>query len=354
MPHPSRYFKLPKTSMEEMMKEWMARQIEANKRMKNQVNSNEIHVDPNKIEAVKNWKVPKTPSGIRSFLGLAGGGSSYVVADALSRKERVKPKGVRAMTMTIQSGVRGIILASQGKALKQENVLAERLHGLYQQMKRKEDESLYFIDRICVSLVGGDVRTLMMDEAHASRYLVHSGEDKTYYDLRDMYGGHVIVNMMTKSAHFLAMREDYSTERLAKLYIDEIVARHRVPVSIILDQDGHGQSERTIQTLEDMLRACVLDFGGNWDVYLPLAEFSYNNTYHSSIRYAPFEALYERKCRSPVLWAEIRESSLIGPDLVQGTTGKVVLIKEKLKAARDRQKSYADNRRKPLEFEVGD
>ncbi|GJW09381.1 putative reverse transcriptase domain-containing protein, partial [Tanacetum coccineum] len=99
---------------------------------------------------------------------------------------------------------------------------------------------------------------------------------------------------------------------------------------------------------------CVIDFGGNWDVHLPLVEFSYNNSYHSSIRCAPFEALYGRKCRSSVLWAEIGESSLIGPELVQETTDKVVLIKEKLKAAKDRQKSYADNRRKPLEFEVGD
>ncbi|GKF12672.1 putative reverse transcriptase domain-containing protein, partial [Tanacetum coccineum] len=121
-----------------------------------------------------------------------------------------------------------------------------------------------------------------------------------------------------------------------------------------LSSQTDGQSERTIQTLEDMLRACVIDFGGSWDVYLPLAEFSYNNSYHLSIRCAPFEALYGRKCRSSVLWAEIGESSLIGPELVQETTDKVVLIKEKLKAARDRQKSYADNRRKPLKFEVGD
>ncbi|GKC27748.1 putative reverse transcriptase domain-containing protein [Tanacetum coccineum] len=164
----------------------------------------------------------------------------------------------------------------------------------------------------------------------------------------------VIVDRLTKSAYFLALREDYSTERLARIYIDEIVARHGFPVSIISDRDGRftsrcwqtvqkalgtrldmstayhpqtdGQSERTIQTLEDMLKACVIDFGGSWDVHL----------------------------LSPILWAEIGESSLIGPELVQETTDKVVLIKEKLKAARDRQKSYADNRRKPLEFEVGD
>ncbi|GJT46767.1 putative reverse transcriptase domain-containing protein, partial [Tanacetum coccineum] len=114
-----------------------------------------------------------------------------------------------------------------------------------------------------------------------------------------------------------------------------------------------GQSERTIQTLKDMLRACVIDFGGNWDIHLPLVEFSYNNSYHSSIRCAPFEALYERKCRSPVLWAKIGESSLIGPELVQETTDKVVMIKEKLKATRDRQKSYADNRRKLAPRYVG-
>ncbi|GKC58894.1 putative reverse transcriptase domain-containing protein [Tanacetum coccineum] len=100
-----------------------------------------------------------------------------------------------------------------------------------------------------------------------------------------------------------------------------------------------GQSERTIQTLEDMLTACVVDFGGSRYVHLPLAEFSYNNSYHTSIRCASFEKLYGRKCRSPVLWAEIRKGSLIGPELVQETTDKVVVIKEKIQAAKDRQKS---------------
>ncbi|GKE45167.1 putative reverse transcriptase domain-containing protein [Tanacetum coccineum] len=115
-----------------------------------------------------------------------------------------------------------------------------------------------------------------------------------------------------------------------------------------------GQSERTIQTLEDMLRACVIDFGGSWDAHLLLAEFSYNNSYHTSIRCSSFEALYGRKCRSPVLWAEIGEGGLIRPELVQEITDKVVVIKERLQAARDRQKSYADNMHKPLEFEIRD
>nr|GEZ93569.1 putative reverse transcriptase domain-containing protein [Tanacetum cinerariifolium] len=103
-----------------------------------------------------------------------------------------------------------------------------------------------------------------------------------------------------------------------------------------------------------MLRACVLDLGGSWDIHLPLIEFSYNNSYHSSVRCASFEALYGRKCRSPIMWAEVGEGQLIGPELVQKTTKKISQIKDRLKAARDRQKSYANKRRKPLEFSVGD
>ena len=166
------------------------------------------------------------------------------------------------------------------------------------------------------------------------------------------------------------------------MYVDEVGSLHGVPLSIVSDRDSRfisrfwtsfqeamgtrlklstayhpqtdGQSERTIQTLEDMLRSCVIDFGGNWDNHLPLIEFSYNTSYHSSIEAAPFEALYGRKCRTPVCWAEIGESQLSGPEIVQETTDKISQIKERLKTARDRQKSYADNRRKPLEFQDGD
>nr|GEU96854.1 hypothetical protein [Tanacetum cinerariifolium] len=91
-----------------------------------------------------------------------------------------------------------------------------------------------------------------------------------------------------------------------------------------------------------------------WDTHLPLVEFSYNNSYHTSIKCVPFEALYGRKCRSPVIWTEVGESQLIGPEIVQKTTEKIIQIKERLKTARSRQKSYADKRRKPLEFKVGD
>ncbi|GJT69603.1 putative reverse transcriptase domain-containing protein [Tanacetum coccineum] len=118
----------------------------------------------------------------------------------------------------------------------------------------------------------------------------------------------VIVDRLTKSAHLLPIKETDKMEKLTSLYIKEIVSRHRVPVLIISDRDSRftsRQSERTIQTLEDMLRACVINFGNGWDNHLPLAEFSYNNNYHTSIKAALFEALYGRKCRSPVCWAEL-------------------------------------------------
>ncbi|GKD43215.1 putative reverse transcriptase domain-containing protein [Tanacetum coccineum] len=178
------------------------------------------------------------------------------------------------------------------------------------------------------------------------------------------------------------MRETDPMEKLARIYLKEVVTRHVIPVSIIFDRDPRfasnlwrslqkalgtildmstayhpqtdGQSERTIQTLEDMLRACVIDFRNGWVKHLPLVEFSYNNSYHASIKAAPFEALYGRKCRSPVCWAEVGEVQLTGLKIVQETTEKIIQIKLRIQVARDRQKSYADLKRKPMEFQVGD
>ncbi|GJW28080.1 hypothetical protein Tco_0044955 [Tanacetum coccineum] len=103
-----------------------------------------------------------------------------------------------------------------------------------------------------------------------------------------------------------------------------------------------------------MLRSCIIDFGGSWDDLLPLVEFSYNNNYHSSIKMAPFEALYGRKCRSPVCWNEVGENQFTGPDIIQQTSDKVTQIRKRIEAAQDRQKCYTDIRRKPVEFQVGD
>ncbi|GKA12034.1 putative reverse transcriptase domain-containing protein [Tanacetum coccineum] len=215
----------------------------------------------------------------------------------------------------------------------------------------------------------GDVRTLIMDEAHKSRYSVHPGADKMYYDLRDMPSsllqqpkipewkweriamdfitklprtgnGHdaiwVIVDRLTKSAHFLPICEDFKMDRLARLYLNEIIARHdalgtRLDMSMAYHLQTDGQSEHTIQTLKDMLRSCAMEFRGSWDIHLPVVKFSYNNSYHSSVRYAPFEALYERKCRSPILWAEVGERHMIVPEIVQETTENISQIKDRLK-----------------------
>ncbi|GJT29351.1 putative reverse transcriptase domain-containing protein [Tanacetum coccineum] len=191
----------------------------------------------------------------------------------------------------------------------------------------------------------------------------------------------VIVDRLTKSAIFTPMRND-SMEKLARMYLKEVVTRHGIPVSIICDRDPRfasnfwrslqkalgtnldmstayhpqtdGQSERTINTLRYATCFVRSTLGNGWVRHLPLVEFSYNNSYHASIKAAPFEALYGRKCRSPVCWAEVGQVQLTGPEMVQETTEKVIQIKQRMQAARDRQKSYADLKRKPMEFQVGD
>ena len=161
----------------------------------------------------------------------------------------------------------------------------------------------------------------------------------------------VIVDRLTKCSHFLPFRTGYSLEKMARLYIQEIVRLHGVPLSIISDRDTRfvskfwenlhkvlgtklkfstayhpqidGQFERTIQTLEDMLRACVLEFEDDWDKYLPLAEFAYNNSYQATIQMAPYEALYGRRCRSPLHWGKVGEKPTLGPELVQQAVDKI-------------------------------
>nr|GEY74241.1 reverse transcriptase domain-containing protein [Tanacetum cinerariifolium] len=119
-----------------------------------------------------------------------------------------------------------------------------------------------------------------------------------------------------------------------------------------LEKDG--QSERTIQTLEDMLHTCVIDFGKGWVKHLPLVKFSYNKSYHASIKVAPYKVLYSRKCRSSVCWVEVGEAQLTGLEMIQETKEKIILIKQRIQAAQDRQKNYTDRKQKPMEFEVGD
>ncbi|GJT17210.1 putative reverse transcriptase domain-containing protein [Tanacetum coccineum] len=265
----------------------------------------------------------------------------------------------------------------------------------------------------------GDLRTVIMHESHKSKYSIHPGSDKMYQDMKKLYWwpnmkadiatyvskcltcakvkaehqrpsgllvqpkipewkwdnitmdfvtklpktsqGYdtiwVIVDRLTKSAIFTPMRETDPLDKLARLYLKEVVMRHGIPVSIICDRDPRfasnfwrslqnalgtnldmstayhpqtdGKSERTIQTLEDMF-------------------------YHASIKAAPFEALYGRKCRSPVCWTEVGEAQILGPELIQETTEKIIQIKQRMQAAHDRQKNYTDLKRKPMEFQDGD
>ena len=305
------------------------------------------------------------------------------------------------------------------------------------------DDCLMFRDRVCVPRNDELIQTILC-EAHSGDLSVHPGSVKMYNDLKKLYwwpgmkkdisefvskclicqqvkAEHqvpsgllqpitipewkwdsitmdfvtglpltpkkkdaiwVIVDRLTKSAHFIPIRIDYSLDRLAELYVAEIVRLHGVPKSIISDRDPRftsrfwiklqealgtklnfstafhpqtdGQSERVIQILEDMLRCCILELKGSWEKYLPLVEFAYNNSYQSSIRMAPYEALYGRKCRTPLYWTELGENRIHGVDLVKETEEKVKIIRDCLKAASDRQKSYADLKRKEIEFQVGD
>ncbi|GKF84094.1 putative reverse transcriptase domain-containing protein, partial [Tanacetum coccineum] len=155
----------------------------------------------------------------------------------------------------------------------------------------------------------------------------------------------VIVDRLTKSAIFTSMRETDLMDKLARIYLKENALGTNLDMSTAYHLEIDGQSERTIQTLKDMLRACVIYLGKGWVNHLSLVEFSYNNSYHASIKAAPFEALYNRKCHSPVCWTEVGEAQILSPELIQETTERIVQIKQRMQAARDRQKSYADLKR---------
>ncbi|GKB09234.1 putative reverse transcriptase domain-containing protein, partial [Tanacetum coccineum] len=320
-------------------------------------------------------------------------GKANVVADALSRKERIEPLRVQALVMTIGLDLPKRILEAQIEALKPENLENEDVGGMIrkdipkEKLELRADGTLCLNGKSCLPCYRG-LRSVIMYESHKSKYSIHPGSEKMYQDIKKLYwwpnmkaniatyvskcltcarvkAEHqrpsgllvqpaipewkwdnimmdfitklpkssqgfdtiwVIVDRLTKSAHFLPTRENDLLDKFARLYLNRIVARHEIPVSIIRDRDGgftsnfrrsfqkafqkalgteismstayhpktDGQRERAIQTLEDMLRACVIDFGKGWVKHLPLAEFSYNNSYHASIKAAPYEALYAK------------------------------------------------------------
>ncbi|GKA86123.1 putative reverse transcriptase domain-containing protein [Tanacetum coccineum] len=394
-----------------------------------------IHVDPAKIESIKDWASPKTSTEIRQFLGLAGyyrrfieGFSKIVKSMTKLTHKGIKfdwgekeenafqlikhklcsapildlPKGSEDFVVYCDASHKGFsaVLMQREKieALKPENLENEDVGGMIrkdipkEKLEPRADGVLCLNDRSWLPCYG-DLRSVIMHESHKSKYSIHPGSDKMYQDMKKLYwwpnmkadiatyvnkclacasvkaehqrpsglliqptrpewkwdnimmdfitelskSSHgfdtiwVIMDRLTKSAHFLPIRENDPLDKLARLYLNRIVARHGIPISIICDRDGRftsnfwksfqkalgtdismstayhpetdGQSERTIQTLEDML---------------------------------------------------LGEAQLTGPELIQETTEKIVLIKQRIQAAQDRQKSYANLKQKPMEFEVGD
>ncbi|GJX77356.1 putative reverse transcriptase domain-containing protein [Tanacetum coccineum] len=383
-----------------------------------------------KVESVKNWKTPESSTEIRSFLGLAGyyrrfienfskiakpltlltqknkayvwgdkqdeafqilkeklcnalvlalpdGPDDFVVycdaskQDALSRKERLKPRQVRAMSITIHSGLKTKILDAQSEASKGSQSPTEWLKRIRKTTLSNEDDLLKF-----TSLIEYGFHQLTIAE-YVSRCLtcskikaehqkpsgflqqpeilgvemgkVNNGLYHKFLKASSRYDSIWVIWIgLTSRLTFLPIREGLQNKKLQKIMVNEIVARHGVPVSIISDRDGRFTSHLW-QAFQEALGLRGLDMSTAYhpqtSVRLP----------HGSINvWPPFEALYGRKCRSPVIWTEVGESQLIGPEIVQETTEKIVQIKERLKTARSRQKSYADKRRKPLEFQVGD
>ncbi|KAK2409545.1 hypothetical protein QL285_044961 [Trifolium repens] len=363
-------------------------------------------------------------------------GKANVVADALSRNIKL---GMLKLTNDfldkLKEGQRG--------DLSLVNRLALINQGKETDFKIDEKRVIRFRDRVCVPDLP-ELKKMILEEGHKSGLSIHPGATKMYQDLKKLFwwpsmkkevaefvyacltcqkskvehqrpsgllqpmfipewkwdsiamdfvsglprttkGNDsiwVIVDRLTKSAHFIAFKTGTLVPRLAEIYVDQIVRLLGIPSCIVSDRDPRftsrfweslqealgtklrissayhpqtdGQSERTIQSLEDLLRACVLEGGGNWDSYLPLIEFTYNNSFHASIGMAPFEALYGRRCRTPLCWHESGESVVLGPKIVQQTTEKIKMIQEKMRASQSRQKSYYDKKRKCVEFNEGD
>nr|GFA32830.1 retrotransposon protein, putative, Ty3-gypsy subclass [Tanacetum cinerariifolium] len=284
--------------------------------------------------------------------------------------------------------------------------------GKQEEFRVDEHGVIWYGNRLCVPDVSF-LREAVLSEAHSSPFSIHSGSTKIYRDLKQNFWWN---GMKQDVARFVAKCltcqqvkiehqrasgllqpldiptwkwdqismdfQGYSVSKLAEIFQQEIIRLHGTPTSIVFDRDPRftsrfwkglqnawgmrlkfstafhpetdGQTQRTIQTLEDMLRSCALEWTGNWDEYLCLVEFAYNNSWHASIKGAPFELLYGRKCRAPICWNEVGERVIEGPKLVKVTNEKVAIAREKLKEARSRQKSYADRHRRAVEFKPGD
>ncbi|KAK4403215.1 Transposon Ty3-G Gag-Pol polyprotein [Sesamum angolense] len=351
------------------------------------ISSDGVIPDPSKVKAIMEWRVPKNATEVRSFLGLAGyyrrfvegfsiiAGKANVVADALSRKS--------SNTLAIlQIHNQTLLLEMRSMNTKLE---VDQVAGLLAALQLKPN----FVDHI-KEVQTQDPFLLRMRErlkqgkksnflVRADGVIVNGERVGTMKKDVEEFVAKCMICQQVKAEHQAPTGD--SLDKLAELYVSEIVRLHGVPVSIVSDRDPRltshflgslqgalgmklhfstvfhplidGQSKRTIQTLEDMMRACIMEFKGNWDDHLPLMEFAYNNSSHSSIGMAPYEPLYERRCRCPVCWDIEGLRRLEGPE-VRETMEKIQIVKKCLKAAQDRQKSYVDKHHREMEYEVGD
>ncbi|GJY82715.1 putative reverse transcriptase domain-containing protein [Tanacetum coccineum] len=250
-------------------------------------------------------------------------GKANVVADALSRKERIKPLRVRALVMTLHPKLPSQILEAQTEAIKEENIKAENLRGMDKAFEVRPD-----IKNQSWLPLFGNLRDLIMHESHKSKYSIHPGSDKMYQDLKKLYWWPNMKAII-----------ELNNQNILAVNVDALGTQ--LDMSMAYHPKIDGQSERTIQTLEYMLRACVIDFRKGWEKHLPLVEFSYTNSYHASIKAAPFEALYGRKCRSPVCQTEVGDVQLTGPEIIHETTKRIVQNRHKYACKpRGRQEVY--------------
>nr|GEY09012.1 putative reverse transcriptase domain-containing protein [Tanacetum cinerariifolium] len=296
-----------------------------------------IHVDPAKIESVKDWASPKSPTEIRQFLGLAGYYRRFIKGFSKIAKPMTKltQKKVKFEWGDKQGAAFQLLKQKllQAEAIKEENIEAKNLRGMD---KEFEADIATYVSK-CLTCA-----KVKAEHQKPSGLLVQPEIPEWKWD-------NITMDFVTKLPK--SSQETDHMDKLARIYLKEVGTRHGIPVSIISDRDPRfasnfwrslqnalgtrldmstayhpetdGQSERTIKTLKDMLRACAIDFGKGWVNHLPLVEFSYNNCYHATIKAAPFEALYGQKCRSPVCWTEVGEAQILGLELIQETTEKI-------------------------------
>nr|GEV12011.1 putative reverse transcriptase domain-containing protein [Tanacetum cinerariifolium] len=338
-----------------------------------------IHVDPAKIESIKDWASPKSPTEIRQFLAF-----QLLKQKLCSAPIMALPKGSEDFIVYCDVSNKGLgaVLMQRGKVIS------------YASGQLKIHEKNYMTHDL--------ERGVVVFGLKIWRHYLYGTECTVFTDHKSLQ--HILdqKELNTRQHRRLELLSDYDCDihyqpGKAKVIADALSRKEREPPSRVravvmtigldlprkilnaqtearklenikkedvrstrLDMSTpyhpktDGQSKRTIQTLEDMLRACAIDFGKGWVNHLPLVEFSYNNSYHASIKAAPFEALYGRKCRSPVCWNEVGEAQILGPELIQETTEKIVQTKQRMQATRDRQKSYANLKHKLMKFQVRD